>query len=168
LVQPFSPRQWSRFRPDPHGYARAHRGDVDDQARPAAAHARQGRLDHRDRAEEARREQARHGLVFAFLDGGGVPVAGVVHQHVDAGEVLFGRRHGRADGRRVGDIKRRDHRGLRVCRLEVVEGGRVPCGGDDLMPGSEDVLCERAAESAGCSGDQPRRHALSSSPPSRG
>jgi hypothetical protein len=63
----------------------------------AAPHSGQGRLDHRGGAEEVRAEQARNRLVLALLDRCGVPIADVVHQHVDAVETLFRCRHGCVD-----------------------------------------------------------------------
>ncbi len=87
------------------GDLRADRRDVDDGARPASAHPRQHGLDHRDRAEEVRLEKPTDIGIVALLDGGAVPVPGVVDQDVDAAESAFGLCYGARDLLGTGDVE---------------------------------------------------------------
>jgi hypothetical protein len=73
--------------------ARSAGGDADDRAAALLPHTGQDSLDQRGRAEEVSGEQLLDLIAGGLLNGGSVPVAGVIDQDVDRTEALPGAAH---------------------------------------------------------------------------
>ena len=134
------------------------RGDVDDGPAAAGAHARQDRLDHRDRPEEVRFKQGANIGVVTFFDGSAVTVSGVVDQDVDTAEPLLGLLYGRDDLVGPGDVKRDGEHPLGCGLGQIGNTADVACGDDRVVAGADDSVGERAAQPGGAAGDKPGGH----------
>ena len=125
---------------------------------PPGAHAGQHGLDHRDRPEDVGREQRGDVRLVPFLDGGAVPVTGVVHQDVDPAEPLLALPDRRRDlsGSVTSSATRQGR--VRVGLGEIPDRVGVARGDDGVVAGVEDGLGECAAEAARAAGDEPGGH----------
>jgi hypothetical protein len=119
------------------------------------AHHRQHRLGHVDEPEHVGLEHVAHFLVVALLDGGEVAVARVVHQRVDAPEMLARLRHHVLDLLAAGHVQRQHQRAIAVAFGNVGHLRRVARGDHGAPSAREHQLGEFAAEAGGASRDQP-------------
>ena len=98
---------------------------------------------------------ARKSARLRVLDRADVPIARVVHQHVQPSE---GRDRGRdrlGGGALVRHVEGDGADLIAIALHQVGELRRVPRRGDEAVPGGQHRLGERAAEAPGAAGDQP-------------
>ena len=111
---------------------------------------------HVRRAPEVRLEHPAHRalLVRVRLDLAHDRNRGVVHDDVKAAERLLDFRERRGDFGGLAHVELEDEEAVcRVFRLQVVEGGRAPCGGDNDLALLKDELGESAPEAGGRPGN---------------
>ena len=133
-------------------------GNVDDCAGSAGAHPGQHRLDHRDRAEELGFEQCADVGVVTFLDGRAVAVAGVVDQHVDATELLFGLADSVGDLGGVSDVEGKWEDAVCIVNGKVGDLPDVAGGDDCIVTRGDNSLGQGATQSGRAPGDEPSGH----------
>jgi hypothetical protein len=110
---------------------------------------RADRLGHPQRAEGVPVEQPGELVGRGRLDGGVEDHAGVGDQRVD----LAGRGDARRDAPRIGDVEREP-----LVHVEVVEGARVPRGGDDPVAALRRLGRDRPPDPLRRPGDEHRCH----------
>ena len=100
-------------------------------------------------------EHLAHGRVLAFLDGGQVTVTGVIDEHVDAAEMLFGLGDGVVDLGTFGDIQRQ-HEGAIAVTFDNVRDFRGVTRRDHRTPAAlQHEFRQFAAKACGTASDQP-------------
>src|SRR5215475_7287424 len=131
-------------------------GQVDDVPAPALPHSGQHRVRHLCQAEKIDVQNPVDLLLLALLDCGEVADAGVVHQDVDAAEVLVGATHSLRDLGGVGDVQPQRERAIFMPGDEVFDllevGGRHR---HTISTGQHDSS-ELATEPGRTAGNEPR------------
>ena len=123
--------------------------DIHHVAGAAGAHAGQRRLGHGDEAEHVGFEHGAYFGILAFLDGGQVAVAGVVHEHVQAAELRLGGGDGGGDLARIVHVERQSQSAILVAGDEILHAGRVARGDDGAAAALQDGFRQFAAEARG-------------------
>jgi hypothetical protein len=110
---------------------------VDDVTVSPRPHAGKHRLGQGNEAEEIGLDHGAYFLILAFLHGRQIAVAGVVHQHVDAPEGAFRRRHGAGRLLAIGDVERERDGDRGVVGDEIAEPRDIERGSDDPMAAAQ-------------------------------
>ena len=119
-----------------------------------AAHRRQHRLDHRDRAEDIHLElvdQLRQGRLF---EDALMTIAGVVDQDIDRAHVCLDLAHGRVDGIEVRDVDDHPVGALAVQSFKCKPLFFTPHRADHSVSGLQRGFGKGAAETCAGAGDQ--------------
>ncbi len=123
--------------------------DVDDVPAPLPTHVGDGRLNAVDGAPEVDGEQVMHVVHTAGRYRREQPHAGVVHQHVDAVELLHGAPHQRLHGQAIGHVRRHHQSPAGVVgelRRQGVQLLAVARGEDDVRPAAGELAGGLAAD----------------------
>jgi len=111
----------------------------------------------RDSAEHVGLEHPTDFRLVSFFDICEIPDSGVVHQHVDAAEVLLGTPHRLSDLCRVGDVQLQCQRPIAVSGNKVFDLSRVPGRHHRTIPAGQYRPGQLTPEPRRTPGDQPRR-----------
>jgi hypothetical protein len=85
-------------------------------------------------------------VVVAFLDGGAVPISGIVDENIDTAEAFLGFAYGGSALLGIGYVERDTEHTAGHRAGDIFDPGDVPCGNDDVVSGADHDSGECPAE----------------------